>query len=181
MMKASADEVIDFWRAAGSEKWFDKDDALDVAIRVKFLDLLEAASRGELSSWEETPDGALALVIVLDQFPRNLFRGSPRTYATDPLAYAVARRALARGFVRRCDSELALFLYMPLMHSEKLEDLDEGLAYFEQLGLEDNLRGARRHRDIIARFGRFPHRNALLGRVSTPEEEAYLAEGGFNG
>jgi uncharacterized protein (DUF924 family) len=177
----TANDVIGFWREAGPDKWFTKDEAFDATIRDGFLQLVEAAGSGELAAWEETPDGALALVIVLDQFPRNLFRGSPRTYATDAQARAVTQRALARGFDKRCDSELALFLHMPLIHSETLPDQDIGLAFFETLGLPDNLRAARRHRDIIARFGRFPHRNVVLGRESTAEEQAYLDEGGFKG
>jgi uncharacterized protein (DUF924 family) len=181
MSLPTANDVIAFWRTAGQDKWFSQDDAFDAAIRTKFLDLLEAAAAGDLAAWEETPDGALALVIVLDQFPRNLFRGSPRTYATDAAARAVSQRARARGFERRCDSDLAFFLYMPLMHSEALPDQDLCLAFFETQDLPDNLRAARRHRGIIARFGRFPHRNPLLGRATTAEEKAYLDADGFKG
>ena len=177
----SPDDVIAFWREAGSDKWFAKDDAFDASIRARFLELLDAAQRGELSHWEEEPDGALALAIVLDQFPRNLFRGTPRAYAADAQARGVTSRALARGFERRCDQELVAFLYMPLSHAEDLADQERAVFLFEALGLPENLRAAREHRDIIARFGRFPHRNAVLGRGTTPQERIFLDEGGFSG
>jgi uncharacterized protein (DUF924 family) len=177
----SSRDVLGFWREAGPDRWFAKDDAFDQALRSRFLRLQEAAACGDLASWEETADGALALVILLDQFPRNLFRGSPRAFATDVRARGVTRRALSRGFEWHCDSELVQFLYMPLMHSEALADQDHGLAFFEALGSPGALRAARTHRTIIARFGRFPHRNAALGRVTTREEQLFLAAGGFKG
>ena len=177
----AADDVIAFWREAGSEKWFTKDDGFDASIRERFLELLGAAQRGELAAWEETPDGALALAIVLDQFPRNLFRGTHLAYAADAQARGVTSRALARGFHHQCDRELAIFLYMPLVHSEDLVDQEQAVALFETLALDENLRSAREHRDIVARFGRFPHRNLILGRRTTPAEQAFLDEGGFSG
>jgi len=177
----SSTELLAFWREAGPDKWFAKDEAFDGAIRARFLALCEAAARGELGAWEESPDGALALVILLDQFPRNLFRGSPRAYATDAAACAVAERALGRGFDRGRDQELAFFLYMPLLHAEELARQERGLALFERRGPGDGLRAAREHRDIVARFGRFPHRNAVLGRDTSPEEQRFLDEGGFRG
>ncbi|MBV9567713.1 MAG: DUF924 domain-containing protein [Hyphomicrobiales bacterium] len=177
----TADDVLAFWREAGSEKWFAKDDNFDASIRTRFLELLDAARRGELAHWEETPNGALALAIVLDQFPRNLFRGTRLAYAADAQARGVTTRALARGLHHRCDQELVTFLYMPLVHSEDLADQERAVALFEILGLEENLRSARDHRDIIARFGRFPHRNLILGRTTTVQEQAYLDEGGFSG
>ncbi len=180
-LPSAANDVIAFWREAGEAKWFDKDDAFDAAIRARFLPLCELAARGELRAWEATPDGALALVIMLDQFPRNLYRGTPRAYATDEAALGVADRALARGFDASCDGELAFFLHLPFMHAEDLARQERGVVFFERLGLADNLRAAREHRDIIARFGRFPHRNAILGRETTPEEQRYLEEDGFKG
>ncbi len=177
----NAADVIAFWREAGSEKWFAKDDEFDASIRSRFLELLEAARHGDLSHWEEEPDGALALAIVLDQFPRNLFRGTPRAYAFDAQARGVTSRALARGFQQRCDQELVAFLYMPLVHSEDLADQEQAVTLFEALGVPENLRSAREHRDIIALFGRFPHRNAVLGRETTPQEQSFLEEGGFSG
>jgi uncharacterized protein (DUF924 family) len=176
-----ADDILAFWREAGEAKWFTRDDTFDATIRIRFSALLDRAARGELAALEATPDGALALVILLDQFPRNLFRGSPRAFATDAQARDVARRALAKGFDRLCDTELAFFLNMPLVHSEALADQDRAVAFFEKLGAPDSLRSAREHRDIIARFGRFPHRNVVLGRVTTPDEQRYLDEGGFKG
>jgi uncharacterized protein (DUF924 family) len=177
----NSDDVIAFWREAGSEKWFAKDDEFDTSIRARFLELLDAARRGDLSHWEEEPDGALALAIVLDQFSRNLFRGTPSAYAGDAQARGVTARALARGFDRQCDQELVTFLYMPLVHSEDLADQERAVFLFEALGTPENLRSAREHRDIIARFGRFPHRNGVLGRETTAQERIFLDEGGFSG
>jgi uncharacterized protein (DUF924 family) len=175
MALPTADDVIAFWREAGEEKWFAKDDAFDASIRGRFLELLDAAQRGDLSHWEDTPNG------VLDQFSRNLFRATPRAYAADAQARGVTSRALARGFERRCDQELVTFLYMPLVHSEDLADQERAVSLFDALGLPENLRSAREHRDIIARFGRFPHRNEVLGRETTPQERIFLEEGGFSG
>ena len=181
MPHPSPADVIDFWREAGETKWFSRDDAFDAAIRSHFLPLLEAAARGELGALEATPDGALALVILLDQFPRNLFRGASRAFATDAQAREVAGRAIARGFDRQCDETLAFFLHMPFVHSEALADQERAVAFFETLGWADASRSALEHRDIIACFGRFPHRNAALGRKTTPAEQRYLDEGGFKG
>jgi len=177
----SPDQVIGFWRQAGEDKWWVSDPAFDAAIRVRFLDLYEAAARGELGAWEDQPDGALALIIVLDQFPRNLFRGSPRAFATDAQALAAAGRARQRGFDQRCAGDLTSFAYMPFMHSEALADQELCVSLFEGLALPDHLRSALEHRDLVARFGRFPHRNAILGRAPTAEERLYLDEGGFKG
>ena len=177
---ASADDVLAFWREAGYDKWFNKDDAFDAAIREKFLSTYEAAAAGKLSAWEATGEGALALCIVLDQFPRNLFRGDARTYATDPVARAVANRALKRGYDQDVPAELRGFFFLPFMHSEELDDQERCVELYRAAG-SDDLKYAERHRDIIRRFGRFPHRNALLGRPTTPEEQAFLDEGGFKG
>jgi len=177
----SSDEILAFWREAGEDRWFSRDDVFDEAIRSRFLALYEEAARGELAAFEATPGGALALIILLDQFPRNLFRGSPRAYATDAQAREVARRAIAKGYDRCCDRGLAMFLHMPFIHSEELADQELGLAFFERAGVAENLRAAREHRDIIARFARFPHRNEVLGRASTEKELRYLDEGGFKG
>jgi uncharacterized protein (DUF924 family) len=174
-------EVLAFWRAAGQQKWFTKDERFDAEVRARFLSTYEAAAAGRLKAWEQTAEGALALVIVLDQFPRNMFRGSARTYAADPLARAVANRALARGYDREVDPTLRSFFYLPFMHAENLADQERCVALFRASGDRDGLKWAEHHADIIRRFGRFPHRNALLGRASTPEEEAFLKAGGFTG
>jgi uncharacterized protein (DUF924 family) len=178
---ATAPEVLAFWRAAGSAKWFTKDAAFDAEIAARFLGTYEAAAAGLLTAWEATPDDALALVIVLDQFPRNMFRASARAFATDPLARAVADRALARGFDQRIPESERQFFYLPFEHSENLADQERAIALFGSTGDEDLLKWAKLHADIIRRFGRFPHRNAVLGRTTTPEEQTFLDAGGFAG
>jgi uncharacterized protein (DUF924 family) len=170
--------VVQFWREAGPRRWFRQDDAFDGLFRSRFLCAHEEAAAGRLGSWADSPEGALALVLLLDQFPRNAFRGTPRMYATDALARAAADAAIAAGHDLCVDAQLRQFFYLPFMHSEHLPDLDRCCALMEPLGGE-NLRYARHHRDVVARFARFPHRNAVLGRESTREEERFLAEGGF--
>jgi len=174
-------DILAFWREAGRDRWYGKDDAFDAEVRRRYLDLWHKAAAGELSSWEAGDDGALALVIVLDQFARNMFRGEPRTYATDTLAREVAGRAVARGADARIDPVLVEFLYMPFMHSESLADQLRCVELFRRSGNAENLGYAERHADIVRRFGRFPHRNRLLGRATTPEEQAFLDAGGFSG
>ncbi|QFR34580.1 DUF924 family protein [Ancylobacter sp. TS-1] len=174
-------DILDFWRAAGPERWFEKDDAFDAAIRARFLDAYEAAAAGELDGWEETAEGSYALILLLDQFPRNLFRGSPRAFATDAAARNVADRAVARGFDRAFDLPERRFLYMPFMHSEELADQERCLALCEAADDPEGVHHAVVHRDIIRDFGRFPHRNPVLGRDSSDEEHAFLAAGGFAG
>jgi uncharacterized protein (DUF924 family) len=173
-------DVVRFWTDAGPQRWFKRDDSFDAAFRDRFLAAHEAAAAGELHTWQETAEGALALVLLLDQFPRNAFRGSPRVYATDATAREIAHAAIHAGFDQEVPVELRQFFYLPFMHSEDLRDLERCVRLNEAVGGEP-LRYARHHRDIVARFGRFPHRNALLGRDSTPEEERFLAEGGFSG
>jgi uncharacterized protein (DUF924 family) len=173
-------EVVRFWSDAGPQRWFKRDDAFDAEFRGRFLPAHEAAAAGELAGWQDTADGALALVLLLDQFPRNAFRGSARVYATDEQARKVADAAVRAGFDQQVPKQLRQFFYLPFMHSEDLADLERCVRLNEAVGGEP-LRYARHHRDIVARFGRFPHRNALLGRPSTPEEERFLAEGGFSG
>lgn len=155
--------------------WFNSTPEFDQVLRKRFLSTYQAAAAGRLADWEPTPPGALALTIVLDQFPLNMFRGQPESFATEAAARAVADQAITRAFDRTLEPVERLFLYLPFMHSETLADQDRSVALFETLGLEDSLRFARHHRDLIVRFGRFPHRNAILGRDATPEEIAYLA------
>ncbi len=177
---ATPDEVLAFWREAGPDKWFSKDEAFDQACRDRFMATYEAAARGDLNEWELTPEGSLAVILLLDQFPRNMFRGQRETYKTDPVALMAADRAIERGFDRKVEPELRRFFYLPFMHSESLRHQERSVALNEALG-EDSIKWARHHHDIIARFGRFPHRNAILGRESTPEEEAFLQEDSFRG
>ncbi|MDE1972188.1 MAG: DUF924 domain-containing protein [Hyphomicrobiales bacterium] len=181
MSEVTPAEVVRFWRQAGPDKWWKKDAAFDRTVRSKFLALHEAASRGELADWEDSAEGALALIILFDQFPRNMFRGSPHAFATDPLARAVADRALARGFDRATDEALRMFFFMPFMHSETLADQDRCVALFDALGVPGQTEFATGHRDIIVRFGRFPHRNRIVGRETTAAEREFLDGGGFSG
>jgi uncharacterized protein (DUF924 family) len=175
------EEILAFWREAGSERWYTKDAAFDAEVRRQFLGLWQKAAAGELSSWETSDGGALALVIILDQFPRNMFRGDPRTYSSDTQALEVASRAIARGADARIDAGLLEFLYMPFMHSEQLSHQQRCVELFRNTGNTDNIGYAQDHADILRRFGRFPHRNRILGRTTTPEEQAFLDSGGFSG
>jgi uncharacterized protein (DUF924 family) len=174
-------DVLTFWRSAGDERWYKRDEAFDASVRERFLALWHKAVAGELSSWETTDDGALALVILLDQFPRNMFRGDPKAFSSDAQALAVAHRALARGADKRIEAPLLQFLYLPFMHSEDLADQSRCVDLFRTTADTENLRYAEEHADIVRRFGRFPHRNRVLGRTTTPEEQAFLDGGGFSG
>ncbi|WP_028348109.1 DUF924 family protein [Bradyrhizobium murdochi] len=173
-------DILAFWRDAGPDRWYTRDDAFDAEVCRRFLSLWQRAAAGELSSWETSDDGALALVIVLDQFPRNMFRGDARTYASDRLAREVAHRAVDRGVDARIDPALREFLYLPFMHSEHLGDQLRCIELSRAAGHTESLKWAEHHADIIRRFGRFPHRNHLLGRATTPEEQTFLDEGGFS-
>lgn len=174
------DAVVAFWRDAGSERWFRKDAQFDADFRECFLAEHEAAARGELHAWANTADGALALLILLDQFPRNAFRGSARAFATDAQAREVATKAIAAGLDQQTDESLRNFFYLPYMHSEELADQDRALVLCTALGPQSQHHAAQ-HRDIIVRFGRFPHRNAVLGRATTQAEQQFLDAGGFAG
>jgi uncharacterized protein (DUF924 family) len=174
-------EIITFWREAGYERWYKKDDAFDADIRQRFLATWDAALAGQHDDWQDSDDGTLALLIVLDQFPRNMFRGDPRTFASDPKAREVADRAIARGVDQRLDSVMRQFVYLPFEHSENVADQQRSVALFKALGDAENLRYAEIHEDIIRKFGRFPHRNQVLGRTTTDAEAAFLKSGGFAG
>jgi uncharacterized protein (DUF924 family) len=174
-------DILAFWREAGSDRWYKKDGAFDDEVRRRYLGLWQAAASGKLSSWEASDDGALALTIVLDQFPRNMFRGDIRTYATDGMAREVATRAIARGADGRIDPGLLEFLYMPFMHSEHLPDQLRCIELFSKTSNTEQQKYAEHHADIVRRFGRFPHRNQILGRVTTAEEQTFLDGGGFSG
>jgi uncharacterized protein (DUF924 family) len=177
---ASPAAVVAFWREAGPQKWFRKDEGFDRAFRDRFLATHAAAAAGRLGAWGASAEGALALVLLLDQFPRNAFRATPRMFATDAQARAAADAAIAAGWDRQVEAPLRPFFYMPFMHAEDPRDLERCVELMQPVGGE-SLRYARHHRDIVTRFGRFPHRNAVLGRASTAEEERFLAEGGFAG
>ncbi len=174
-------DIVAFWREAGPERWFKKDSAFDEEIRLRFLAIHEAAADGMLRDWQTSPEGTLALLILLDQFPRNMFRGSARAFATDPMARAVAAGALVRGFDAQVPADMRSFFYLPFEHSEDMADQERALALYKADGDADNLKWAELHADIIRRFGRFPHRNAVLGRATTAEEQAFLDQGGFAG
>ncbi len=183
-------DILAFWFAEGPDSfrkaWFQKDEAFDASIRARFGALLVPARDGALDPWAETPQGALALLLVLDQFPRNLHRGSAEAFASDDHGRAIARQAvLARRFDLAVTPTQRSFFYLPFEHGEQLADQDLAVALFE--GLRDIpamaapdgvIDYAWRHRAVIQRFGRFPHRNAALGRTSTPAEQAWLAAGG---
>ncbi|MEO0617892.1 MAG: DUF924 family protein [Pseudomonadota bacterium] len=173
--------VVRFWKDAGPKKWFAKSDAFDQEITARFLATIQAARRGACTAWEQTAEGALGLIIVLDQFPRNVFRDTAEMFASDAEALAVAIRAIDTGHDAAVDADLRPFIYMPFMHAEDMEMQNRCVALFEAHGVAENLRFAHIHADAIRRFGRFPHRNAILGRASTPEEIAYLEDGGFSG
>jgi uncharacterized protein (DUF924 family) len=167
-------EIVSFWRDAGPDKWFAQDENFDGAIRSRFLPTYEAAAKGELAAWEDNTEGVLALLLLLDQFPRNMFRGSARSFATDAQARAVADRALSRDLDRATEPALRTFFYLPFEHSETPADQDRSVRLYEALGDAEHLRYATEHRDVIQRFGRFPGRNRALGRATTPAEQTYL-------
>lgn len=181
MAVARPEEIFLFWKDAGPDKWFKPDPAFDEQIRARFLETYEAGMHGELEHWERSAYGSLALVLLFDQFPRNMFRGSPKAFASDEKAKQVTDRAIAEGRDKAVDPEVHTFFYMPYMHSEALSDQQRCVALMEAGGKQENIKYAEIHRDAIARFGRFPHRNEILGRKSTPEEIAYLQGGGFKG
>ncbi|MDD2868085.1 DUF924 family protein [Neomegalonema sp.] len=177
---SEAAALVAFWRAAGREKWFTKDEAFDAEFRTRFWDSHMAAAARRCDGWMRTTEGALALLLLLDQYPRNSFRGTAHMYATDPLGVAFARQALEAGLDRQAEPGLRPFFYMPFMHSEALADQELCVQLFEALG-DASLPHALEHRDVVARFGRFPHRNAMFGRETSAQEAAFLAEGGFAG
>lgn len=179
-------DIVEFWTAAGPRAWFRKDVAFDAALRERFEAAHLAASRGELMDWRSTAQGALGLVLLLDQVPRNIWRGSAHAFATDPLALAVATAAVDAGLDRQVAEPLQVFFYLPFEHAEDAAAQARSVALFADHvertgGGADFLRYARLHAEVIARFGRFPHRNPLLGRQTKAEEAAFLAAGGFRG
>jgi uncharacterized protein (DUF924 family) len=179
-MDDTARELLDFWLGLGPEGWYRTDAAVDATIRDRWGAAWETARSGGLNDWRAAPDSCLALVILLDQFPRNMFRQDARAFASDARALAVATTAILHGMDRRVGMPERQFFYLPLTHSEVQCNQDHSVRLFLiHFGRDGYLRHAQVHREIIRRFGRFPFRNAALGRESTPEEVAFLAEGGY--
>jgi uncharacterized protein (DUF924 family) len=185
--------ILNFWFGdSGTEStsyeqrrrfWFGKTPEFDQAIREQFHAVYAQAAAGQLDHWQDTPEGSLALILVLDQFSRNMFRDTAQAFATDPQALAAAKRAIARGFDQQLLPIQRIFLYLPLEHSEDLADQQQSVEQFRQLiaaspDLQDTFDYALRHQSVIERFGRFPHRNRLLGRDTTPEEAEFLTQPG---
>ncbi|MDQ2702436.1 MAG: DUF924 family protein [Pseudomonadota bacterium] len=177
-MTITAAEVVAFWRDAGMEKWFRGGAAFDALCREVLGEAHMAASRRELEAWIEDPEGALALLLLLDQVPRNIFRGSAHSWATDGLARHYAHRAIQAGHDQAFDVSLRAFFYLPFEHSEDLADQDRSVALFEAADDKAFMSYAISHREAIRKFGRFPHRNAALGRANTADEQAWLDAGG---
>lgn len=175
------DDVLAFWRDAGPTRWFAADAAFDGAIAVRFREPVAQARNGGFAEWEASPAGMLALIILLDQFSRNIHRGSPLAFAGDRRALALAKRAVGRNDHHAFPAPLAQWLIMPFEHSEDLDDQRRAVGLFQSMGLDEMVHWAGIHLDIIVKFGRFPHRNKILGRRSTPAELAFLAAGGFSG
>ena len=178
---SDASAVLEFWRDAGPELWFSKDDEFDRAMDQQFGPLHKRAASNELASWEKQPESALALILLLDQFSRNLYRNDPGAFAQDALALRIAKTSLDREFDLAVEPEIRQFFFLPFMHSESLRDQNRCVHLFHATGLADNLKFAILHRDIIVRFGKFPHRNKVLSRPTSAAEQAFLDDGGFSG
>ena len=170
--------LLAFWREAGMGKWFRGGAAFDADCRTRWQDAHFAAARRECDDWLSDADGALALVLLLDQIPRNIFRGSAHAFATDPLALHMASRALDAGFDARVEPALRFFFYLPFEHAEDMGDQHRSVELITAMGNAELIGYANAHRDVIVRFGRFPHRNHALGRINTPDEQAWLDAGG---
>lgn len=181
-MPLSAGDIVTFWSEIGPDNWYATDPKLDATIRTRYLETWVNAARGDYRTWLSSPRGALGYLILTDQFPRNMFRDDPRAFATDRLARSAAIYACQRDWDLRMPEPIRQFFYLPFMHAETVPDQDRGvgliLARMPETGAS-NLLHARAHREVIRRFGRFPYRNAVLGRTSTPDELAFLAEGGY--
>lgn len=175
-MPESPQSIVEFWFSdAARPFWFNSTKEFDNQLRDRFEMVWQQAAAGELDSWAETAEGALALVVILDQFPLNIYRGEAQSLSTEARARDIARLAIEKKLDAALPDEQKAFLYMPFMHSEALADQDRSVALYQAAGLEYNLKFAEHHREIVRRFGRFPHRNKILGRQSTEEEQAYLA------
>lgn len=175
------DDIVAFWLEAGPGHWFTRDAGFHGTLTIRFGDSLAAARRGEFDAWGARPESALGLVILLDQMSRNVHRGTPLAFAADAKALGLAKTSIAQGFHQRLPAPLAMWFLMPLEHAEDIDCQHRCVALFETLGLHEFVAYAKLHRDIIASFERFPHRNPILGRTSTPAELAFMKCGGFSG
>ena len=174
-------DVLKFWFGLQPKQWWNGGPGLDHSIRQKFLKLWAKKRQLPVDAFLDDPLTAVAAAIVFDQFPRNMFRSHADAYSTDHIALAIAKAAVAKGLDEGLPKAERKFLYMPFLHSEDLEDQDRALLLFTKIADDEQIKYAHHHRDIIARFGRFPHRNAILGRGTTPEEQKFLDDGGFKG
>lgn len=175
-MNNTAQQVLDFWFDADNRQfWFASTPEMDQQIYDQFNALFDAAITHQLDDWIDAPDSALALIIVLDQLPLNMYRNQAKSFSSEKQAVEVCREALKRSWDEQIDADRLAFLFMPLMHSESMTDQDDAVMLFERAGLDDNAKFAKHHRDIVQSFGRFPHRNAILERKSSAEELQYLA------
>jgi len=171
--------IIEFWfNEITPKQWFIKDLSFDQMIQDRFSEVHKAAIAGELFSWRDSVEGCLAEIIVLDQFSRNMYRGQPEAFASDTIALVLAQQAVELGIDKELPPEKRSFLYMPYMHSESQLIHEQAIIVFDQPGLEDNLRFEYRHKEIIDRYGRYPHRNEILGRISTTDELDFLESPG---
>ncbi len=182
-MEIKTQTILDFWFSPEVRSlWFNSTPEFDAKIKESYEKLFDNAINGELAHWEESAEGVLALIIVLDQLPLNMFRNLPQSFSGEALAVEVAKKAIEKGLDQKLNNEMKAFLYLPFMHSEQLSDQDLSVSLFEKAGLDNNLKWAGHHREIVRRFGRFPHRNPILGRESTREEIDYLeSDEAFNG
>ncbi len=170
------DSILDFWFSDEMTKqWFNSTPELDLKIKLNFEEIYQSAVDGKLDHWQTSPLGCLALILLFDQFPLNMYRGEKQCFATESRSREVAASAINNGFDAELSDQQKIFFYMPYMHSEDLKDQVKGIELYTKAGLKENLRFAKHHHDIVERFGRFPHRNKILGRTNTPEEAAYLS------
>jgi len=169
------ESILEYWYSDRIKKhWFNSTEDLDKEIKEKYESAWKSAIRGELNDWKKSAEGCLALAIIFDQFPLNMFRGDVKSFSTETMAVKVSKLAIEKGFDQEIEKDKVAFLYMPLMHSENMEDQDLSVSLFEKAGLEENAKFARHHRGIVEQFGRFPHRNEILQRESSQSEIDYL-------
>jgi len=176
MNSITPQSLLTFWFSEEMRAhWFNSTPEIDATIRKQYEDLWNKAQLGKLNQWKNSPDGALALIILLDQFPLNMYRGQAKAFATEALSIEIAKHAIDQKFDQQIPQSQLMFMYMPLMHSENINDQELSVKLFTKADLEANIRFAEHHKNLVEKFGRFPHRNAILGRTSTAEELTYLA------